>query len=146
MIQFNSIQLDNLDAADKDVITAIMHKIKHILQNNVLPSTVAASCGICTQDMIAPMASLIHEILHSSNWQEVDGPVVSILSSYQFKLGDECKEAVIKVFKRCSEGVYPLSNFGDFIFDVWDMHQTDDTEATAGAQVVSDFIAKHSAT
>lgn len=141
--KLNSLQLDHLDAAEREAVAAIMYKIKQILQTDVMSSCVAAICGSCTQEAVPLLASLMHAVLQSSNWLEVEAPITSIFGSYQFKLGDECKAAVVQIFKRCSEGGIPASHFSDMIFDLWDMHQTDDTEATAGGQLVHDFIKKH---
>lgn len=132
-----------MDAAEREVVTALIRKIKHTLQTDVISSCIAAICGSSPQEVVPSLSSLIHAILLSSTWQEVETPVNTVFSSYHFKLGDECNAAVVQIFKRCSEGVFPSSNFSDLIFDIWDMHQTDDTEATVGGQLVHDFIAKH---
>jgi hypothetical protein len=97
-----------------------MQKIKHIIQTDVVSSLVAATCGVSLQEVISSTASLLHTILKSSNWQDVEMSITPVLSSYQFKLGDECRSVVLEIFKRCTEGTYPASNFGDLIFELWD--------------------------
>jgi hypothetical protein len=141
--KFDILQLDHLETAERDVVISLMQKIKHIIQTDVVSSLVAATCGVSLQEVISSTASLLHTILKSSNWQDVEMSITPVLSSYQFKLGDECRSVVLEIFKRCTEGTYPASNFGDLIFELWDMHQADDTEATAGGQLVQDFISKY---
>ena len=122
------------------MVITMIEKINHIIQTNVISSSVAAICGTCPQEVIMPFSSLIHTILQFSRWEEVQPTVASVLVSCQFKLGDECRHAVLEILRRCTETGYPASNFGDLTFDLWSMHQTDDS---AGGQVVHDFITKY---
>lgn len=95
------------------------------------------------QTVLAPLADLLKTILQSSRWEDVEDHLTSALTPYQFKLGDECRSVLLEVFKRCAEGNYTSSKFTDLICDVWEMHQTDDTDAAAGGQVVHDFTTKY---
>ena len=124
-------------------MASILDKTNQIIRTDVMSSSVAAICGMSPRTVLASLADLLQTILQSSRWEDVEDHVTSALTPYQFKLGDECRSVVLEVFKRCAEDIYPTSNFVDLIRDVWEMHQTDDTEAAAGGQVVHDFITKY---
>ncbi|KAL3802827.1 hypothetical protein HJC23_007604 [Cyclotella cryptica] len=141
--KLNAVKLDHLDAEERKILASIVDKTNQIIRTDVVSSSVAAICGMAPQTVLAPLADLLQTLLKYSRWEDVEDQLASALTPYQFKLGNECKSVVIEVFRRCAEGSYPSSNFGDLIHDVWELHQTDDTDATAGGQVVHDFMTKY---
>ena len=144
MAQLNSLQIENIETTKRDGVTNLIQKIKNFIQTDVLISCIAAICGACPQKSVIPTSNLLYSILQSSQWMDIEASITSVLSSpHTFKLGDGCKTVMIAKFKCCAEGSYPFSNFCDIVFDLWGMHQTDDTEATAGGQMMHDFITKY---
>ena len=144
MKQLNSFQIENIESIEREGATDLIREINILIQTDVLTSCTAGICGACPQETVAHISSLMYSILQSSQWIDVEAPITSVLGSqHKFKLGDDCKAVAIEKFKCCTEGSYPFSNFSDLVFEIWDMHQTDDTEATAGGQMVHDFITKH---
>lgn len=141
--KLDSLQLDHLESAERDIVIAVIHKVKHIVQTDVTSTLISSICGTTPQDNVAKVACLMQMILQSSSWDEVEASITPILTSNRFQLGDVCRSTVIQVMKRCTDSSYPSSNFGDFVFDVWDMHQTDDSHATVGGQMVHDFVTKY---
>jgi hypothetical protein len=128
---------------ERNIVSSIIDSIKQIVRTDVMSATVVSICGLSPQTVVSPVADLMQSILQFSQWEEVEPSITSALTPYQFKLGDDCKLVVLDVFKRCAGGSYPSPNFEDLVSDVWNMHQTDDTESIAGGQIVNDFITKH---
>ena len=144
--KLDSLQLEHFELSEKNVVMTVIHKVKHLIQTDVMSSLVIAICGTTPQHNIVKVACLMHRILQSSNWAEVEASITPTLTSNRFQLGDECRTTVLQVMKRCTDSnCYPTSNFGDFISDVWNMHQTDDSHATVGGQMVHDFVTKYNA-
>lgn len=140
-----SIPPESLDDRQRQVIVPVIDYINKSARADILISLVISSCcGILPLDVVADFASLIQQILSSSQWQDVEASISAAFCTNQFLLGDEVKTVAVATFKRCTDSKYPASTFADMITDMWHMHQTDDTGAIAGGEAVLQFVKKFS--
>ena len=114
------------------------------VRRGVITTLITGICGIFPCDFIDPTAGLLHVIFKTSPPEEAEASTVTALQQEQFRVGDEARNVTMVVFANCARGTYPLSNFMEFIADLWQLHQSDDTGAVAGGDEVIRFCKKYS--
>lgn len=102
------------------------------------------SCGIFPREILDPVGMLLVSILKTTFPNESEQLCVKALSSDAFRLGDDAKNEVLVILRKCWQASITPNAIMDMLDDIWILHQNDENgDTVVGGDAILRFIKKY---
>lgn len=108
---------------------------------------VLGSCGKYEHKVLADVAELLTLLLRTSSTRETEAYLVASLRQDHFLLGDRARNVALGILIRSGvvqQNALSSSDLALFLEDVWQLHQSEDTDALPGSDEVARFVLRYS--